>query len=153
MTTALVVLHVLVMFTAVALSQGPAFVLYSAMRRKDVPAIRAVGASLGRIGPMIGPIFGLGVLIGLAAVFASGFDPFEPWLVIAYVLTVVAILVPRFVTVPLMMRVTIAAADSPTDAPSPALTEAIRGAVGPAFGIDAAIIVLFIVDMVAKPFS
>jgi hypothetical protein len=153
MTTALVVLHVLVMFTAVAISQGPAILLYGAMRRGDVAAIRAVGDGFGRVGRFIGPLFGLGVVIGLTAVFVGGFDPLAPWLVIAYVLTVIAFLTPIVVTGPRMTRVIEAAAASPIDAPSPELRSAIGAAAGPVFWIDAALIVLFIVDMVAKPFS
>ena len=153
MTTALVVLHVLVMFTAVAISQGPAILLYSAMRRGDVAAIRGVGDGFGRVGRFIGPLFGVGVVIGLAAVFVGGFDPLAPWLLIAYGLTVVAFLTPMLVTGPRMMRVIEAAAASPVDEPSAELRSAIGAAVGPVFWVDAVLIVLFIVDMVAKPFS
>jgi hypothetical protein len=149
----LVLLHILVMFTAVAISQGPAVLLYSAMRRGDVAAIRAVGEGFGRVGRFIGPMFGIGVLIGLVAVFVGGFDPLAPWLLIAYGLTVVAFLTPILVTGPRMMRVVEAAAASPTEEPSPELRSAIGAAAGPVFWIDAALIVLFIVDMVVKPFS
>jgi hypothetical protein len=149
----LVLLHILVMFTAVAISQGPAVLLYSAMRRGDVAAIRAVGEGFGRVGRFIGPMFGIGVLIGLVAVFVGGFDPLAPWLLIAYGLTVVAFLTPMLVTGPRMMRVVEAAAASPTEEPSPELRSAIGAAAGPVFWIDAALIVLFIVDMVVKPFS
>jgi hypothetical protein len=153
MITALVVLHVLVMFTAVAISQGPAILLYSAMRRGDVTAIRGVGDGFGRIGRFIGPMFGIGVIIGLVAVFVGGFDPLAPWLLIAYGLTVIAFLTPMLVTGPRMMRVIEAAAASPVEAPSSELRDAIRAAAGPVFWVDAVLIVLFIVDMVAKPFS
>jgi hypothetical protein len=153
MIVLLVLLHIMVMFTAVAISQGPAVLLYSAMRRGDVAAIRAVGDGFGRVGRFIGPMFGIGVLIGLAAVFVGGFDPLAPWLLIAYGLTVVAFLTPMLVTGPRMMRVVEAAAASPTEEPSPELRSAIGAAAGPVFWIDAALIVLFIVDMVVKPFS
>ena len=153
MIVLLVLLHILVMFTAVAISQGPAVLLYSAMRRGDVAAIRAVGEGFGRVGRFIGPMFGIGVLIGLVAVFVGGFDPLAPWLLIAYGLTVVAFLTPQLVTGPRMMRVVEAAAASPTEEPSPELRSAIGAAAGPVFWIDAALIVLFIVDMVVKPFS
>ena len=153
MIVLLVLLHIMVMFTAVAISQGPAVLLYSAMRRGDVAAIRAVGDGFGRVGRFIGPMFGIGVLIGLAAVFVGGFDPLAPWLLIAYGLTVVAFLTPMLVTGPRMMRVVEAAAASPTEEPSPELRTAIGAAAGPVFWIDAALIVLFIVDMVVKPFS
>ena len=153
MIVLLVLLHILVMFTAVAISQGPAVLLYSAMRRGDVTAIRGVGEGFGRVGRFIGPMFGIGVLIGLVAVFVGGFDPLAPWLLIAYGLTVVAFLTPILVTGPRMMRVVEAAAASPTEEPSPELRTAIGAAAGPVFWIDAALIVLFIVDMVVKPFS
>lgn len=153
MTTVLVVLHVLTMFTAVAISQGPALMLWIAMRRGDVMAIRGVGVGYQKVGPAIGALFGIGVLFGVAAIFAGGFDPFAPWLIIAYVLTVIAFLTPRLLTVPIMMRVMAAAEESSSDAPSPALSEAIGRAVGPIFWVDAVILVLFIVDMIVKPFS
>ena len=153
MTTVLVVLHVLIMFTAVAISQGPAFMLHGAMRRGDVTAIRGVSAQYGQLGRFIGPMFGIGVVVGLIAVFVGGYDPFAPWLLIAYVLTVIAFLTPLLITGPRTMRVVEAANESPTDAPSGDLRAAISAATGPIFWIDAALIVLFIVDMVAKPFS
>ena len=153
MIVLLVLLHILVMFTAVAISQGPAVLLYSAMRRGDVAAIRAVGEGFGRIGRFIGPMFGIGVVIGLVAVFVGGFDPLAPWLLIAYGLTVVAFLTPILVTGPRMMRAVEAAAASPTEEPSPELRSAIAAAAGPVSWIDAVLIVLFIVDMVVKPFS
>jgi hypothetical protein len=153
MTTALITLHVLVMFAATAVSQGPAFLLYRAMRRGDVPAIRTLVNQYGSLGAFIGPLYGLGVLLGLVTVFVGGYDPFEPWLLIAYGLTLVAFATPQLVTVPRMMKIGAAAEESPADAPSPELRAQISRASGPVFWIDAALIVLFIVDMVVKPFS
>ena len=153
MTPVLVALHIIIMFAATSISQGPAFLLYRSMRRNDVPGIRAVLGQYQGLGPLIGPTFGLGVLVGLVTVFVGEYDPLAPWLLIAYGLTVVAIATPRLVTVPRMMRVGAAAAASPADAPSPELRAEINRAAGPVFWIDAAILVLFIVDMVVKPFS
>lgn len=153
MTTALVVLHVLIMFGAVAISQGPTFMLYGAMRRGDVASIRGIAAQFNRLGRFIGPAFGIGVVIGLIAVFTGGYDPLAPWLIIAYVLTVIAFLTPQLVTGPRMMRVVQAAEASPLDAPSPDLRAAITANAGPIFWVDSALIVLFVIDMVAKPFS
>lgn len=153
MTTALVALHVLVMFAATTVSQGPAFLLFRAMRRGDVPAIRTVVGQYRGLGAFIGPLYGLGVVIGVVTVFVGDYDPFAPWLLIAYGLTVVAFATPQLVTVPRMMRIGAAAEASPTDAPSQELRAEISRASGPVFWIDAALIVLFIVDMVVKPFS
>lgn len=153
MLAALVALHVLIMFSAVAISQGPAFMLHAAMRRGDVAAIRGVSGQFAPLGRFIGPTFGVGVLVGLAAVFVGEFDPFAPWLLIAYGLTVLAIATPRLVTVPRMMRVGQAAAASPLEEPSADLRAAITAATTPIYWLDAAILALFIIDMVVKPFS
>ena len=153
LTAVLVFLHVTVMFAAVAISQGPAFLMYRAMRRNDVAGIRALGGQFAAIGPKIGMVFGVGVLIGLITVFVGGWNPLSPWLLIAYGLTVIATLTPRLITAPRMMRVGMAAAQSPLDAPSAELRREIDPATQPVYWLDAAIIVLFLVDMVVKPFS
>jgi hypothetical protein len=152
-TTALVVLHVLVMFAATVVSQGPAVLLYRAMRRGDVAGIRGVLDQFQGVAALIGPMYGAGVAIGLVTVFVGGYDPFAPWLIIAYVLTAIAFTTPMLVTTPRMMRVGAAAAASPIDAPSAELRAEIGRATSPVFWVDAALIVLFVIDMVAKPFS
>jgi hypothetical protein len=152
-TSLLVFLHISVMFSAVAISQGPAFLLYRAMRRNDVAAIRAIGGQFATIGPKIGMVFGVGVVIGLITVFVGGWNPLSTWLLIAYVLTVVAMLTPRVLTAPRMMRVGRAAVQSPLEAPSPELRSEIAAATQPVYWLDAAILVLFVIDMVVKPFS
>ena len=153
MTTALVVLHVLVMFAATAISQGPAFVLWRAMRQGNVSAIRGVLDQYQGIGPMIGALYGAGVVVGVITVFVGGYDPFEPWLLIAYALTVVAFATPQLVTAPRMSRLAGAAATSPLEGPSAELRAEIARATSPVFWIDALLVVLFVVDMVGKPFS
>jgi hypothetical protein len=152
-TPYLVALHVTLMFAATALAQGPAFLLWRAMRRGDVLAMRGVVDMFQGAGVLVGPLYGLGVVVGLIAVFVGGFDPFAPWLLIAYVLTIIAFVTPQLVTVPRMIRVGAAAHDSPVDAPSPELRTAISHATTPVFWVDAVLIVLFIIDMVVKPFS
>jgi hypothetical protein len=152
-TALLVFLHIAVMFVAVTISQGTAFMLYRAMRRDDVAAIRAIGGEFTTVVPKIGMFFGVGVAIGLVAVFVGGWDPLAPWLLISYGLTVVAVLVPRLLIEPRMLRVGMAAAQSPLEVPSAELRSAIAHATHPVYWLDAAILVLFVLDMVAKPFS
>jgi hypothetical protein len=141
------------MFTATAIAQGPAFLLWRAMRREDVAAIRGIVDMYQGVGILVGPIYGIGVIVGLITVFVGGYDPFAPWLIIAYILTLIAFATPSLVTVPRMIRVGAAAHDSPLDAPSDELRTAIRHASTPVFWVDAILIVLFIIDMVVKPFS
>jgi hypothetical protein len=150
---ALVALHVIVMVAATVISQGPAFLLYRAMRHGDVAGIRGILDNYQGLGAFIAPLYIGGVLIGVVTIFVAGFDPFEPWLIIAYVLTVIAFLTPQFVTVPRMLRVGAAAATSPVDAPSDELRAEIARASGPVFWVDAVLIVLFLIDMIVKPFS
>lgn len=152
MTPYLVAIHILLMFAGVALAQGSAVLLWGAMRRGDVPAIRGLLGAMRSSGPLIGPVFGLGVLAGLTAVFVGGFDPLAPWLLIAYALTLVAFALPRVLLIPRMQRLGAAAMSSPTDAPSPELRAEIANATTPLFWLDAALIVLLILDMVLKPF-
>jgi hypothetical protein len=151
MVTALIVLHVTVMFAATAISQGPAFVLWRAMRGGDVTAIRTVLEQYGTLGKFIGPLYGGGVVIGLITVFVGGYDPFALWLLIAYGLTLVAFATPIVLLQPRVLRLAAAAEASPLDAPSPALRDEIARFATPVFWVDAALIVLFIIDMIAKP--
>ena len=93
------------------------------------------------------------MVIGVITVFVGGYDPFEPWLLIAYALTVVAFATPQLVTAPRMSRLAGAAATSPLEGPSAELRAEIARATSPVFWIDALLVVLFVVDMVGKPFS
>lgn len=153
MTPVLIALHIILMFTATALAQGPAFLLWLAMRRGDVVAMRGIVDTYQGIGMLVGPLYGIGVIVGLVTVFVGGYDPFAPWLIIAYILTLIAFATPSLVTVPRMIRVGAAAHDSPVEAPSDELRAAISHATTPVFWVDAILIVLFIIDMVVKPFS
>lgn len=153
MTAIFTTLHIVLMFAGVALTQGAAILLYQALRRNDVTGIRGVLGGMRNVSPWMGPTFGLGVLFGLVAVFVGGFNPLAPWLLIAYVLTLVAFVIPRIVTIPRAMRLGAAAGKSPADSPSPELRAEIAAATTPVFWLDAAIIVLLIADMVLKPFA
>jgi hypothetical protein len=152
-TPFLIALHVTIMFAATALAQGPAFLLWRAMRRGDVVAMRGIVDMYQGIGILVGPLYGIGVIVGLITVFVGGYNPFAPWLIIAYILTLIAFATPSLVTVPRMVRVGAAAHDSPIEAPSDELRTAISHATTPVFWVDAILVVLFIVDMVVKPFS
>lgn len=152
MTPYLVATHVVLMFAGVALAQGPAVLLWGALRREDVPAIRGLLGSMRSSGRFIGPVYMLGVLAGLTAVFVGGFDPLAPWLLIAYALTLVASILPRIIVIPRAQRLAAAAMASPLDAPSAELRAEIAAATTPVFWLDAAVILLLILDMVLKPF-
>ncbi len=89
-------LHIAVMFLAIAVAQGPLILLIAAVRRRDVPGIRGLLRAQFPLVRWIPAVFGVGVLLGLIAVFTNSFDPLRPWLLIGYVLTVIAAVLPRF---------------------------------------------------------
>lgn len=149
-----VFLHVAVMFAAVATALGPAYILGRIGRSGDVPAIRrsfALAAPLGRAIPIL---YGIGALLGIVTIFTSHLNPFEPFLLIAYALFVVAGVVGARVNDPWFRRVVRLSAESSDQAPSPELAAALRDPLMRAVDwFDRLLVLAFIFDMVVKPFS
>jgi hypothetical protein len=149
-----VFLHVAVMFAAVAISIGPTVVLRRIGASGDVPAIRrafALSAPIVRAIPML---FGPGALLGVVAIFVNSFDPFQPFLLIAYGLFIIATVIGAVISSPWFTKVTKLAAESPDVAPSPQLTAALddpRARFTDWF--DPLIILAFLFDMIIKPFG
>jgi hypothetical protein len=147
-------LHIATMFTAVAASIGPAYLLQRVGRKANVPTIRHIFALAAPIFKVIPILFTTGAALGIVAIFTNGFDPFEPFLLIAYVMFAMATVVGITMDAPWERRVTKLAAESPDDAPSPELTAALHD---PRMALvnwfDRLIILAFIFDMVVKPFS
>jgi hypothetical protein len=88
------------------------------------------------------------------AIFVNGFDPFQPFLLIAYVLFILATIVGAVITTPWFKKVTLLAAESPDAAPSPELSAALddpRARFTDWF--DPIIILAFLFDMIVKPFG
>ena len=145
-------LHVLAMFIAVALAYGPAALMVVASRRKDVVGLRGISGTSEKLGPVIGIMFALGIVLGIVSIFLYNFDPLQGWLVIAYVLVIVSLAMTFTFTNPWLAKVTAAAVASPDDHMSPeldALVNSRRNQLLLAF--DALLIVLLIADMVLKP--
>ena len=149
-----VFLHVVTMFAAVAISIGPTLVLRRIGKSGDVPAIRRAFALSAPIVQAIPAVFGVGALLGVVAIFVNGFDPFQPFLLIAYVLFIIATLVGAVITTPWFKRVIQLAAESPDAAPSPELSAALddpRARFTDWF--DPLVILAFLFDMIIKPFG
>ncbi|HSC27792.1 MAG TPA: hypothetical protein VLD67_10990 [Vicinamibacterales bacterium] len=149
-----VFLHVATMFTAVAMAIGVPTLLRSIGKSGDVPAIRG---SFERARPFLNaipPLFTIGAAFGVVAIFANGFNPFAPFLLIAYALFILATVVGIVITNPWYKAVTKLAAESPDEAPSTELSAALHDRrMEWADWFDRAIILAFIFDMVVKPFS
>jgi len=149
-----VFLHVLTMFAAVAASIGPAYLLHRIARTGDVPTIRRVFALAAPLGKAIPILFTSGAALGIVAIFTNKLNPFEPFLLIAYVMFAMAAITGSTVNGPWQRRVTQLAAESPDEAPSPELAAALHDPRMRAVDwFDRLIILAFVFDMVVKPFS
>lgn len=149
-----VVLHVATMFAAVAIALGPAYLLQRIGRSGDVPTIRRSFALSAPLSKAIPILYGLGAALGVVAIFTNDLNPFEPFLLIAYGLFIVASVVGFTMNDPWFKRVVKLSGESPDDAPSADLTAALHD---PRMHVvdwfDRIIILAFIFDMVVKPFS
>jgi len=149
-----VFLHIATMFSAVAGTIGPTLLLRRIGKSGDVAAIRRSFAMAAPIIKAAPALYGLGAALGVVAIFANGFDPFQPFLLIAYGLFVVATLVGIRFNAPWFQRVAETSAESPDAAPSPQLAAALESPVARFLDwFDPLIILLFIFDMVVKPFG
>jgi uncharacterized membrane protein len=147
-----VFLHVLSMFTAVALAYGPAAMMVVASQRRDVRSLRAIVSTAERLGPAVGAAFAGGIVLGVISIFVHGFDPLQGWLVIAYVLVAMSIGMTVFFTNPWLRKVAAAAEASPDDQMSAELSTLVDSPRNRALLVfDALLIVLLIADMVLKP--
>jgi hypothetical protein len=149
-----VFLHIAIMFTAVALTIGPTVLLRRIGKSGDVPAIRrsfAMAAPIIRVAPVL---YGLGAALGIVAIFTNGFDPLQPFLLIAYGLFVLATVVGIRLNAPWFQRVVQTSAESPDEAPSFELAAVLHDPVARFLDwFDPLIILLFVLDMVVKPFG
>ena len=149
-----VFLHVATMFTAVAVALGPGMLLERIGQSGDVPAIRRSFAMAAPLVKFIPPLYGLGAALGIVAIFTNGFNPFAPFLLIAYALFILATVVGITVNNPWFARVVKLSAESPDDAPAAELTAALHDpTIRWVNWFDRPIILVFIFDMIVKPFG
>lgn len=147
-----VFLHVLAMFSAVAMAYGPAALMVAASRRRDVKALRAITSTSNRLSPLVGATFATGIVLGIVAIFVHGFDPLQGWLVIAYLLVIASLVMTFTFTGPWLKNVEAAANASPDEAMSAELEALVNSPRNQALlGVDALLIVALIADMVLKP--
>ena len=95
----------------------------------------------------------LGLAFGLIAIFVNGFNPFAPWLLLAYPLFVAGILIGNFGVGPWAERV-IAAATASGDSSSPELDAAVSSPLGRnSLLLFWAVVAAIVFVMVMKPLS
>lgn len=144
----LLYLHILTMFTAVAMAAGSSILVLLAGQRGDRLLIASIsGMRLDRIIP---PLYIAGGLFGILTGATFGYSLVAPWFLIAYSLFAALMLLGILYSGPLMGRIHAVASDQAADAQ--AFAEVMRR-----FRLDTAIslagIALIVADMVFKPFS
>ena len=149
-----VFLDIATMFTAVAISYGPLAVVRLAARTDRTETVRGVVAAGKPLGVAIPVLYVVGGLLGLAAAIVSSVNLLAPWLVIAYVLWLVAMVIGARLTAPWLARVGEAAVAAP-DGP---IGGSLQGLLAdPRFRainvIDVVIVTTIVFDMVVKPFG
>ena len=149
-----VFLHVATMFTAVAAAIGPGYLLHRIGQSADVPTIRRSFALAAPVFKAIPILFTIGAALGIVAIFTNGLNPFVPFLLIAYVMFVMAAFVGARFDSPWEGLVTRLSAESPDDAPSAELAAALHDPTMKWVAwFDRLIILAFVFDMIVKPFS
>jgi hypothetical protein len=149
-----VFLHVLSMFSAVAAAYGPAFLTHRAAATRHVPTIRGVFSMTKALGPLVPVFFIGGFVFALIAIFTEGFNPFRPWLLIAYVLFAIGMFTGIRIHAPWAQAVGRAAEASPDAAPSSELNQALDSPQETfAYWLDYAVVIGIIFDMIIKPFG
>jgi hypothetical protein len=153
-TLLLLFLHIAVMFAAITVSLGTNLFIRLAYMTGQVAAVRGVAMVAQRAGPLIPMLFIAGGLLGLLTAISFGFNLLAPWLLIAYLLWVIAMVLGFTGSRAFGPKIGAALAGAP-DGP---ITPELRAVVSEQRYrlesiIEYVIIVTVIFDMVVKPFS
>jgi hypothetical protein len=145
--------HITVMIAAVVISYGPSLLFQLAARSGEVANVRGLAVAT-QLGIWIPILYVVGGLLGLATAINFSYNLLAPWLVIAYVLWVIAMVNGAVIHGPYFERVTAMAAttpDGPLTGEFAVLVADRRERIAAAVDYVAIVAVLF--DMVVKPFS
>jgi hypothetical protein len=148
-------LHIAVIFTAITVGYGVTLLLRIAYMSGQVGIMRGVGYAAGKVGPLIPILFIAGGLFGLLTALATGTDLLVPWLLIAYVLFVIAMLIGIFENAAMGRKLGPLLMAADVSQPLPAAVRELFDSPRARYllVIDVLIPFLFIFDMVVKPFS
>lgn len=148
-------LHISTMIAAVTLALGPSFVFDRVAASGDVIATRAFLSRMAIFDRLIPGLFVTGALFGLLAAATIGFNLLAPWLVIAYTLFVGMLAMHGTVGSRWRMALGRTLAAVPAGAAtSPDVATVASATVGKVlYWVTAAVTVITVFDMVAKPFS
>jgi uncharacterized membrane protein len=144
--------HIFSMFVATTLLFAPDLIFYRAAAAGDVAALRRIGA-VSKLVVTTGIVtFFVGLGFGFLAALTGGFDLTAPWLITAYILVGVIILLGAAIESPHLTRIA-EAAERSGDRFSPELERLVRS---PRRHVNWLSVVLYgavIYTMVTKPFT
>lgn len=147
-----IILHVLAMFTAFAFTTGVGVYLTAIANTLDVRAIRTAVRIARPLQTSGISILLIGVVLGFAAAGAAGFSLTSKWLIEAYVLVVLLVVVGFGIHQTWIARLAAAAAASPDDHASPEVArvvgESLVRVAGPVSGL---LWIALIAVMILKP--
>lgn len=143
--------HELVMFLAVALSMGGTMLLFKVVKSESTTAIRSIFVLLRPTVKAIGPVYGIGTLLGLLAGWLGGLPLLSFWLVAAYAITILAAVLGE-ITKRWALKVAALAEANEDDKPGPELAAALaQKAPLTVRRLDMVILVVIIALMVFRP--
>jgi len=108
-------LHILSMFLAVGIAVGADLLLYRIAQTRDAGAIRAAFPAAWKYTTVSQLLFVVGMILGLIGAFLGQFNLFALWLLIAYVLFAVVIILRGSITTTWQQRVLQAAKNESAD--------------------------------------
>lgn len=148
------VLHISFMFAGVAAADGAGWLAFRVARSRDLGAMRTTYRLMKPAGMASGMFFLLGLIFGVISIFTLGFDPTEPWLLIAYGLFVVQFLLGIFFVEKWHGRVGQLASAEGADPNTGELAAVLNdGTAQTVAYLQTFLVLAFIFDMVVKPFS
>jgi hypothetical protein len=150
----LLFLHISITFTAMTVAYAPTIVLWVVYSTHQVAATRTVVPVVTRLGPLMVVLFILGGLFGPFTAIAFGYDLLSPWLVLAYVLFAMMMLIGVTEQRTWPMRLARVLETTPDGPVTPEIVELFRSRrMLAAEAVSLAVVFLLIFDMVVKPFS
>lgn len=148
LSSALLFLHILTMFTVVVIHSGPQILVLAAARTGQPAAVVGIAGMYARTGRAVPPLGILGLLFGLATALSGGFNLLAPWLLIAYALFGLLVVYGGVKSHPFIVSLGESVRDG-----RPNHQELLGRPLTVIVVVDALIYVAIIGDMVLKPFG
>ena len=147
-------LHIAFMIAGVAAADGIGWLAFRIARSRDLAAIRTTFALMKPAAMISGIFFFLGLIFGVVSIFTLGFDPTEPWLLIAYGLFVIQFVLGTFFVDKWHGKVGQLAMSEGADPTSGELATVLNDGTAQTIAyVQTLLVLVFIFDMVVKPFS